>query len=200
VTTSPSSSAQQARQDLGIRLRDLRKDAGLTARAIAVATGQHYTRVSKIENGVQPPTDEDIRRWCAACAAEDQVLELIATLRAVESAYLEFRAQSRAGMKRVLGAHTLDRYERTTQFRIYEHNVVPGLFQTTAYSAAMLSFWISFLDTPNDLDDAVRTRMKRQSVIYERGKRFAVLLEEQALRTGSATRRSKLGSSIGCLP
>jgi len=53
VTTSPSSSAKHAQQALGIRLRELRKDAGLTARALASATGQHHTRVSKIEHGVQ---------------------------------------------------------------------------------------------------------------------------------------------------
>jgi Domain of unknown function (DUF5753) len=108
---------------------------------------------------------------------------LIATLRAVESAYLEFRRQARAGMKRVLGAHTVTLYEQTSLFRIYEHNVIPGLFQTADYSAAMLSFWIDFLETPNDLAEAVAARMERQRVIYQRRKRFAVVLEEQALRT-----------------
>src|SRR5439155_9222958 len=111
------------------------------------------------------------------------VADLIATLRAVESAYLEFRRQSRAGMKRVLGANPVALYEQTTLFRIYEHNVIPGLFQTADYCAAMLSFWIDFLETPNDLDDAVAVRMERQRVIYQRGKRFVVVLEEQALRT-----------------
>jgi transcriptional regulator with XRE-family HTH domain len=168
---------------LGIHLREIRKDAGLTGRALATATGQHYTRISKIEHGVQPPTDQDIRSWCSACGADDQAGDLIATLRVVESAYLEFRRQARAGMKRVLGAHTIALYEQTTLFRIYEHNVIPGLFQTADYSAAMLSFWIDFLGTPNDLDDAVATRLERQRVIYQRGKRFAVVLEEQALRT-----------------
>ena len=47
----------------------------------------------------------------------------------------------------------------------------------------MLSFWIEFLETPNDLDEAVAVRMERQRVIYRRGKRFVVVLEEQALRT-----------------
>ena len=89
-------------------------------------TGQHYTRVSKIENGVQAPTDGDIRDWCGACSAEEQAADLIATSRAVESAYLEFRRQARAGMKCVLGAHTLKRYKQTSVFRIYEHNVIPG--------------------------------------------------------------------------
>ena len=47
----------------------------------------------------------------------------------------------------------------------------------------MLSFWIEFLETTNDLDEAVAARIERQRVIYRRGKRFVVVLEEQALRT-----------------
>jgi transcriptional regulator with XRE-family HTH domain len=187
VSTSPSSSAKQAQKALGGRLREIRKDAGLSGRALAAATGQHFTRVSKIENGVQAPSDQDIRDWCRACAAEQQIPDLIAAARAVESAYLEFRRQARAGMRRVLGAHTTARYERTSVFRIYEHNVIPGLFQTAAYSAAMLSFWIGFLDVPNDIEAAVASRMERQRVLFQREKQFAVVLEEQALRTWFGT-------------
>ncbi|MBA3338900.1 MAG: helix-turn-helix transcriptional regulator [Geodermatophilaceae bacterium] len=193
MTTRPSSSDRQAREALGVRLRELRKDAGLHARVLASATGQHYTRVSKIEHGVQAPNDDDIRAWCRACGAEDQALDLIATLRSVESAYLEFRRQSRAGMKRVLGAHTLALYERTKLFRIYEHNVIPGLFQTAEYCAAMLSFWIGFLKTPDALGDAVAGRMERQRAIYNGGRRFVCVLEEQALRTWFGTAEIQAG-------
>ncbi len=193
MSTSLSSSARQAREALGARLREVRQDAGLSGRALAAATGQHFTRVSKIENGVQSPSDQDIRDWCRACTAEQHIPDLIATTRAVESAYLEFRRQARAGMKRVLGAHTLQRYERTGLFRIYEHNVIPGLFQTAAYSAAMLSFWIRFLEVANDTDAAVTARMDRQRVLYQRGKRFEVVLEEQALRTWFGTAEVQAG-------
>ncbi len=153
-------------------MREIRKDAGLSGRALAAATGQHFTRVSKIEHGVQAPADSDIRDWCRACGAEDQVPDLIATARAVEAAYLEFRRQARAGMKRVTGAHTVPLYEHTVRFRIYEHNVIPGLFQTAAYCAAMLSFWIGFLEVPDDLDAAVAARMDRQRVLYQPAKRI----------------------------
>jgi transcriptional regulator with XRE-family HTH domain len=193
VTTNPASAAKQAQEALGLRLRELRKEAGLTARALAAATGQHFTRVSKIEHGVQAPSEQDIRAWCALCGADEQVPDLLATLRAMESAYLEFRRQSRAGMKRVLGAHTLELYERTQFFRVYEHNVVPGLFQTADYCAAMLSFWIEFLGAPNDLNEAVAARMERQQVLYQPDKRFVVLLEEQALRTWFGTVETQAG-------
>jgi transcriptional regulator with XRE-family HTH domain len=193
VNITPSSSARLAQEALGVRLREVRREAGLTARALAIATDQHFTRVSKIEHGVQAPTDDDVRKWCRACGAEDQMPDLLATLRAVESAYLEFKRQRRAGMKRVFGAHTDALYEQTNVFRIYEHNVVPGLFQTAEYASAMLSFWIRFLETPNDLDAAVSSRMERQHVLYQRGKRFAVVLEEQALHTWFGTAQIQAG-------
>lgn len=183
MTTNPSSSAKAALQALGARLREIRKDAGLTGRALASATGQHYTRVSKLENGVQQPTAADIRAWCQACGVEAEISDLLATLRVLESAYVEHRRVARAGMKRVVGANTVELYQRTSHWRIYEHNVIPGLFQTPDYCAAMISFWTRFLDAPNDLEAAVAVRMERQKVLYQRGKRFAVILEEQALRT-----------------
>jgi transcriptional regulator with XRE-family HTH domain len=192
-STSPASAARQAREALGLRLRELRKDAGLTARALATATDQHFSRVSKIEHGVQAPSPADIRAWCHACHAESEIPDLLATIRSIESAYLELRRQSRDGMKRVTGAHTLARYQRTTQFRIYEHNVIPGVFQTAAYTAAMLTFWIDHLGAPDDLDQAVASRMQRQKVIYHSRNRFSVVLEEQALRTWFGTAEVQLG-------
>lgn len=182
MSTNPPDAARKAREGLGLRLRELRKDAGLTGRGLADATGWHFTRVSKIENGVQSPSDQDLRTWCAACSAEDQVADLIAQARAVESMYLEFKRQTRAGMKQMmLSPQPL--YERTERFRIYEHHTLPGLFQTAPYTRAMLQFWFSFLEIRNDIDEAVSAKMARQAVLYEPNKTFAVVLEEATLYT-----------------
>jgi transcriptional regulator with XRE-family HTH domain len=167
---------------LGLRLRELRKDAGLTGRELATATGWHFTRVSKLEHGVQAPSNEDIRLWCEACSAEGQIADLVAQARTVESMYLEFRRQARAGMKQMmLAAAPLD--ERTERFLIYEHHVIPGFFQTASYTRAMLKFWFGFLEVHNDIDEAVAARIDRQSVLYDGSKTFAVILEEAALYT-----------------
>jgi transcriptional regulator with XRE-family HTH domain len=154
----------------------------LTGRALADAAGWHFTRVSKLENGVQSPTDQDIRTWCAVCSADAQVADIIAQARAVESMYLEFKRQARAGMKQMM-LSALPLYQRTEQFRIYEHHTLPGLFQTAPYTRAMLQFWFSFLDVRNDIEETVAAKMARQSVLYERGKTFSVVLEEAALYT-----------------
>lgn len=192
MTTNPSSAAKQAQEALGVRLREIRKDAGLTGRALAAVTGMHYTKVSRLQSGGKTPSDAEIRAWCAACGATDQIPDLIAEARAVQSAYLELRRQTRTGMKRLM-LSPVPLYERTRRWRIYEHNVVPGLFQTAEYSAAMLSFWIDFLETPNDLEAAVAARMERQRVLYRGDRRFSVVLEEQALRTWFGTADTMAG-------
>jgi hypothetical protein len=79
-------------------------------------------------------------------------------------------------------------YERTERFRIYEHNVIPGLFQTAEYTTAMLTFWTEFLEARNDIEAAVAAQQSRQAVIYDGSKKFSVILEEAALRTWYGTR------------
>jgi transcriptional regulator with XRE-family HTH domain len=187
VNTNPISSVAQARKELGARLRQLRKSAGLTGQALAVTTSQHVTRVSRIENGGQAPTERNIRDWCAVCGAEDQTADLIATARSVESAYLEWARQSRAGMRRLGDLHSIATYQRTTTFRIHEPIVMPGIFQTEAYIRRMLSFWYSFLDAPDDADATVSMKAERTAIALSPAKRIAVVLGEQALRTRRGT-------------
>jgi transcriptional regulator with XRE-family HTH domain len=186
VSTNPASTAKQAREALGVRLREIRKDAGLSGRALADAISCDPSKVSRIELGGQAPSEDNIRAWCIACGVDDQIADLIATLRAIESMYIEWRRQTRSGMKRLM-LTAVPLYERTTQFRIYEHNIIPGLFQTAAYSAAMLTYFVDFLDTPNDIDAAVEARIERQRIIYKGDRRFAVVIEEQAVRTRVGT-------------
>lgn len=192
MSTRPLSPARQAAQNLAQRLREIRKSSGLTGRALATATGWHFTKVSRLENAAKTPTEKEIRLWCQICGAEGDIPDLIAGVRALESMYQEHRRQTRAGMRRLMRT-SVPLYERTTSFRIYEHNVIPGLFQTAEYASAMLSFWIGFLDTPNDLDDAVKARIQRQKVIYQPDKRFEVVIEEQALRTWFGTAETQVG-------
>jgi transcriptional regulator with XRE-family HTH domain len=179
VGTNP---ADQARQALGARLKEIRKDANLTGRALASLAGWHFSKVSKIEHGSQSPSEIDLRTWCRSCQAEGELPDLIATVRSIESMYVEWRRQLRTGMKRLQQA-SVPLYRRTKLFRIYEPALVPGLFQTAGYASAIMAETIEIDKIPNDLDDAVAARIERQQVIYSGDRRFLVVLEEQALRT-----------------
>jgi transcriptional regulator with XRE-family HTH domain len=173
---------QQARESLGARLREIRKDARLSGRALAAALTWHFTKVSKLENGDRSPSEEDIRAWCAACDAEDQIPDLIATVRHVASMYHEFRRQMQAGMKH-LTESSVPLYEQTSLFRIYDTTVVPGLFTTAEYAAALFKFWQEFMGLKDDVDAAVEARMERQRVLYTGDRQFRSVMEEQVLRT-----------------
>jgi transcriptional regulator with XRE-family HTH domain len=176
-----SASVEQARKALGARLREIRKDTGLTARAFASATGWHYTKVSKLENGVRTPSQADIRDWCRICSADDQVPELVAAARNVETMYADWRRQLRAGMRRSQAAR-LPVYERTRLFRLYEPALIPGVLQTAQYAAAVIRSFLEFTQAATDLNEAVAARMEWQKIIYA-DHEFQVILEEQALRT-----------------
>ena len=91
--------------------------------------GWHFTKVSKLENGSRSPSEEDIRTWCSACGAVDQIPDLIATVRHIEAMYHEYRRQMQAGMKH-LTESAVPLYEQTALFRIYDNTVIPGLFTT----------------------------------------------------------------------
>jgi len=80
MALSPSSSVQRARQQLVERLRDIRLDAGLTARALSAAAGWHEAKTSRIESAKQAPSEADIQEWCRACGAERETPDLIGGL------------------------------------------------------------------------------------------------------------------------
>ena len=177
-----STATKRAREALGARLREIRQDAHLTGRALASRCDWHFTKVSKLEHGTQNPSEDDLRAWCNACDAEDQTPDLIATARTIESMYLEWRRTLCSGMKHGQKAR-IPLYERTKLFRVYEPGLVPGLFQTPEYAAAIIAHVIEFDQIPNDLEEAVAARMERQRVLHTGDRRFLVVLEEQALRT-----------------
>lgn len=86
-----SSSTWQARQALGARLSEIRKDAGLTGRAPALLCGWHESKVSRIEHARTAPSADDIRLWCERCWAAGETDNLVASLRSVEDMFVEWR-------------------------------------------------------------------------------------------------------------
>jgi transcriptional regulator with XRE-family HTH domain len=177
-----SATAQQALDALAVRLREIRKDAELTARQVAQAAGWHESKCSRIEHARSTPSPADIRTWCAICGVPDQAADLTAALRSIETMYVEWRRMIRAGMRRLQEA-PLPLYERTRQFRIYEPGVIPGLFQTAEYARARMGRIVEFNGIPDDLDNAVAARLERQRVLRRGDHQFAVVLEEWALRS-----------------
>jgi transcriptional regulator with XRE-family HTH domain len=172
----------QAREALGHRLRELRREARLTGRQLATLAGWPNSKVSKIEYGKQTPTEDDVRVWCAHCGADDHVADLVATVRHIEAMYVEWRRMLGTGTRRrQLASVRLE--AQTRLFRWYEPVLVPGILHTAEYAAAVLRQVIDFYGIPDDLTAGVAARMERQQILYRGDHRFHFVLAEQALRT-----------------
>ncbi|GHG45842.1 hypothetical protein GCM10018779_02030 [Streptomyces griseocarneus] len=180
--SSPSSSVAAARRALADRLVEIRKDAGITGHELSVRCGWHPAKTSRIQSGKVAPTDADIRAWCAACGAGEQAADLVATARAADSMYVEWRRRHRTGLRQAQ-ERLISGYEETSLFRIYVSNVLPGFFQTPEYATALMRSMTDFHETPDDVAEAVPARMARSRLLYEGGHRFAVLIEEWVLRS-----------------
>jgi transcriptional regulator with XRE-family HTH domain len=171
----------KARSALGQRLRELRRSAGKTGRQLAESLSWPVSKVSKLENGRQTPTDEDIRGWTRVTSSEGEAEALLASLHTLETQHAEWQRQFRGGLR----PHQHELAEiaaKTHTFRVFEPATIPGMLQTAEYARARFTEGVALFNTSDDIDYAVRTRMQRQDLLYRRDKRFHFVLTEAALR------------------
>jgi transcriptional regulator with XRE-family HTH domain len=202
MSESPSAAVQAARRQLAVRLREIRKGAGLTATALARRLEWYPSKVSRIEHARTQPSVTDIRVWCGACDATNETDDLVASAQSADSLYVEWRRVQHTGLRQ-LQEKRAELYERTSFFRVYCSNVIPGLFQTPAYATALLSSISEFHHAPNDVEEAVAARMERSRVLFTGGRRFAVLIEESVLRYrigDPSTMAGQLGYLLTLMP
>lgn len=173
---------QQAVQALGIRLRDLRRDAGLTGRQLAAACGWVPSKVSKLELGKQVPSEDDIRDWCLACRFPSEIADLVEAVRSIDAQYMDWRRSLKTGTKRRQRAN-IDAYEKTSLIRAWEPTVVPGLLQTASYARGILTTVVDFHGIPDDVEEGVKARLDAQRALDHPRRRCLFLLGEAALHT-----------------
>ncbi|MBB2500753.1 helix-turn-helix domain-containing protein [Amycolatopsis echigonensis] len=201
---SDPSNVHEARMALGGRLRELREQAGLTGRKLAESLSWHFSKISKIENGKQKPSEDDIKSWTKATGREDEAPALLASLRTLEVQHAEWQRILRGGIRpRQNSLAELD--QKTQLFRVFESTVIPGLLQTSEYARARFAESIRVFKLANDINDAVAGRLKRQDIFYRPDKRFHFVLTEAALRFRLSTVPVMLGQldrlvSISALP
>ncbi|MET9712301.1 helix-turn-helix domain-containing protein [Nocardiopsis alba] len=172
----------RAKEAFGARLREIRKDAGISGRELAAVAGMHFTKISRLENGKQNPSEKDIRAWCVACGADDQHDDLVATLRGIEGMWIEWRRHLKGGLGHLQKA--FDRFhEGASVVRSYESIVVPGILQTPDYAHAVLKIANDFYGGDDEVDGAVDVRLGRQRFLHQGKQSFLFVVEFWALKT-----------------
>ncbi|MCZ4123322.1 helix-turn-helix transcriptional regulator [Streptomyces sp. H39-S7] len=179
--TSGSSNVHEARSILGKRLRELRLSSGQSGRQLAESLSWPPSKVSKLENGRQTPTDDDLRGWTAATDSLDETEALLASLHTLEVQHAEWQRILRTGL-RPHQQELVSWDQKTRLFRAFEATVIPGLLQTPEYARARFAEGIRRFKLPNDINEAVAGRVQRQDTLYRPDKRFHFVLTEAALR------------------
>ncbi|MFF5302897.1 helix-turn-helix domain-containing protein [Streptomyces sp. NPDC013161] len=180
-----STDYQQAREALGARLRELRfscPGGRLTGQQLARRLGWPGSKVSKLENGRQTATPEDLKAWAASTGQPDLYPELAARLAGFESHIRSWRRALANGFK-PLHEGLSKEIERTTQMWVWEESVVAGLLQTPEYARHVIQRYSELLGGANDIEAAVRSRVQRQEWLYRSGRKLHVLMWEAALRS-----------------
>ena len=176
-------SFERRREALGERLRELRVAAGYEqGKDFARVLGWNAPKVSKIENGRQTASMEDVETWLTAVGAPADVAdELRAMHAAVLDAYVTWKDKVRSG-HRARQEESVTREGAARVIRAFEIGAVPGLVQTAEYARHALAAHATLHGGGHDLDDAVRARMKRQTILFEPGRDIELLFFEAALR------------------
>ena len=168
---------------MAVRLRSLRAQAGLPGKDLAARLGWQPSKVSRLENGRQMPTDDDLRAWTSASnATESDVRELLDLLGEAHAVHLDWKRRFRRGQASVQRNYN-NLVRDAGRVRHFETVYVPGLLQTPEYARRVLAEMTDLHgDQAADVDDAVTERLTRQRYLYEPGRQFQFLLSEAVLR------------------
>ncbi|MGM9336719.1 helix-turn-helix domain-containing protein [Streptomyces murinus] len=180
-----STDYQQARAALGARLRELRfscPGGRLTGQQLAERLGWAGSKVSKLENGKQTATAEDLQAWADATEQPDVYPELAARLAGFESHIRSWRRALANGFKPLHESLTKE-IDRTSEMWVWEESVIAGLMQTPEYARHVIRRYAELLGSASDIEDAVRARVQRQEWLYRSGRKLHVLMWEAALRS-----------------
>jgi transcriptional regulator with XRE-family HTH domain len=178
-----STDFQQAREALGVRLRELRTSGPggrLTGTQLAERLGWPHSKIYKLENGRQTATAEDLRAWAEATDQPDAAEELHSRLKGLESHIRSWRRQLAAGHRPVQEAHN-KAHADSAVLRAWQSSLVVGVLQTPDYARAIFTRFTELHKSKRDIEDAVRSRMKRQEGLYDPGKRYHILMWEAVL-------------------
>lgn len=180
-----STDYQQARAALGARLRELRftcPDGRLTGQELAQRLGWPGSKVSKLENGKQTATPEDLKAWANATGQPGTYTELAARLAGFESHIRSWRRALANGFKPLHEGLSAE-IDRTSRMWVWEESVIPGLLQTPEYARHVIQRYAELLGGASDVEAAVRSRAQRQEWLYRPGRKLHVLIWEAALRS-----------------
>jgi Domain of unknown function (DUF5753) len=103
-------------------------------------------------------------------------------VRTVHSVHAAWRRQLAGGA--AVGQHDILELEASVRLvRAFEPAVIPGMLETDDYARKLFDDVVALYGIPNDAEEAVRIRLRRQQLIHDPARRFEFVIGEAALRS-----------------
>jgi transcriptional regulator with XRE-family HTH domain len=165
------------RRELASRLRELRKQAGLTVEEVARELICSPPKISRIETGTRLPSLRDVRDLCRLYRVDDTEQERLMTVAR------EARQQGWWDKFGDLGINALIGLEiEARQISAHDSSVVPWAFQTEQYARTIIKGFLPHLDH-RAVDRRVAARLVRQENLRSpQPPLLWSLIDESALR------------------
>ncbi|MDT0347031.1 helix-turn-helix domain-containing protein [Streptomyces litchfieldiae] len=188
------------RRRLGQELRRLREDRGMTAEEVAERLLVSQSKISRLENGRRSISPRDVRDLCGVYEVDDSKLVEALMQMARESrqqGWWHAFAELSPTYSVYIGLET-----DASSLRVYEPQVVPGLLQTPAYAAAVISGALPEVGE-DEVNARVQVRLRRQQRVWEERQplRLWAVVDEAALRRavgGPRTMREQMHRLAEC--
>jgi transcriptional regulator with XRE-family HTH domain len=170
------------REQLGAKLRDLRRRAGLSGDQLAAQAGLSQSKVSRIETGRSLPAASELEVWGRLTgASHEELQELAASVQDILSSTEQatsWRILHRLGLTEK--QREIAELERlSTRLQVFQPVMVPGLLQIADYARRVMS--MGYIVAESDIARAVATRIDRQTILYDTDKSFEFVITEGAL-------------------
>ncbi|GII23805.1 helix-turn-helix domain-containing protein [Planosporangium mesophilum] len=167
---------------LADRLRNLRTAAGMAGKDLAEMLGWAPSKVSRLENGRQMPSTEDIAVWAQATRAGDEDAEdLRLLLNDAQTVHRDWRRRMSRGQVAVQKDYN-DLVANSTRIRYFETTWIPGFLQIPDYARRAFAEMVDLHDLAvGDVEAAVTTRLERQQALYDTTKQFELMITEPVL-------------------
>jgi len=166
---------------LARRLRELREAADITGSALATKLDWQQSKVSKIENGRQIPSEEDVRAYVTEVGGGSDVIQELLDLQSQATAINRSWKQGHESVQR-----SYDELVRGgSVIRNLEVSTIPGLLQTReyAYYQKMQAVRLNISGfSEAQVETALDRLAGRQEVLRDGGKRFEFIIAESSLR------------------
>ncbi|CAL9294856.1 MULTISPECIES: helix-turn-helix transcriptional regulator [unclassified Streptomyces] len=167
------------RRRLGMELRRLREQKGMTAEEVAERLLVSQSKISRLENGRRSISQRDVRDLCGVYEVADQ--------RVVESLMQMAKDSRQQGWWHAFGDIPYSVYigleTDAASLRVYEPQIVPGLLQTRQYAEAVITGALPEVSAA-EIEKRVNVRTRRQDRIHDAEKplRLWAVIDEGALR------------------